>query len=160
VERLDVAEPDIAAVRSRVAAEHRATFDELLIEARHGHRQREDIRGLCWNWPCGLLRRALLEVGRRLRTAGLIHDIGHVVEFFPEEVLQGIHGADTPSADVLAKRAAERDRVESAPPPRLLGAEEAEPPLEAFPAPMTRATRALLANLSADTEAVRAWSAI
>ena len=34
--------------------------------------------------------------------------------------------------------------------PRWLGAEEAEPPLDAFPAPMARATRAMLANLAAD----------
>jgi len=42
---------DHAAVRARVAAEHRAHVDELLAEARYGHRQREDIRGLCWSWP-------------------------------------------------------------------------------------------------------------
>ena len=149
-EELDVAEPDITAVRSRVPAERRATFDDLLVEARYGHRQREDIRGLCWNWPGGLLRRALLEVGRRLRTAGRIHELEHVFEFFPGELLEATRGADAPSADTLAERAAERDRVEASPPPRWLGAEEAEPPLEAFPAPMARATRALLANLSAD----------
>ena len=69
-ENLDVAEPDVAAVRARVPGEHRALFDELLAEARYGHRQRDDIRGLCWNWPCGLVRRALLEAGRRLHAAG------------------------------------------------------------------------------------------
>ncbi len=149
-EELDVAEPDIAAVRSRVPAEHRATFDELVVEARYGHRQREDIRGLCWNWPCGLVRRALLEIGRRLRATNRIHDIEHVVEFFPDELTRVMQGAATPSADTLAERAAERDRVEAAPPPRSLGAEEADPPLDAFPAPMARATRAMLANLAAD----------
>lgn len=149
-EGLNVAEPDIEAVRSRVSAEHRATFDELVVEARYGHRQREDIRGLCWNWPCGLLRRALLEVGRRLRATNRIHDIEHVVEFFPDELTRLMQGANAPSADTLAERAAERDRVEAAPPPRSLGAEEANPPLDAFPAPMARATRAMLANLAAD----------
>ena len=85
-EDLDVAEPDVAAVRARVPSEHRALFDELLAEARYGHRQRDDIRGLCWNWPCGLVRRALLEAGRRLHAAGRLHEVAHVVELFPDEL--------------------------------------------------------------------------
>lgn len=149
-ELLDTAEPDAAAVRSRVPAEYRASFDELVVEARYGHRQREDIRGLCWNWPCGLVRRGVLEVGRRLHATGRIHDCEHVVEFFPDELARAVQGDDAPSADTLAERAAERDRTETTPPPRWLGAEEAEPPLDAFPAAMARATRAVLANLTAD----------
>jgi pyruvate,water dikinase len=143
-------EPDTDAIRSRVPAEHRAQFDELVVEARYGHRQRDDIRGLCWNWPAGLVRRALLEVGDRLVAAGRIHSREHVVECFPAELESVMQGAEAPSADALAERAAERDRIEATPPPRWLGAEEAEPPLDAFPAAMARATRALLAVLTAD----------
>ncbi len=146
----DAPEPDTAAVRSRVPTEHRARFDELVVEARYGHRQREDIRGLCWNWPCGLVRRAVLEVGQRLCATERLHDREHVVEFFPDELACAMRGGDAPSADMLAERAAERDRIEATPPPRWLGAEEAEPPLHAFPAAMARATRAVLANLAAD----------
>ncbi len=91
-EHLDVAEPDDAAVRARVPAEHRALFDELLVEARYGHRQREDIRGLCWNWPCGLVRRALLEAGRRLNASGGVHEVEHVVELFPDELDRVLRG--------------------------------------------------------------------
>lgn len=154
-EQLEIAEPDDASVRARVPAEHRALFDELLTEARYGHRQREDIRGLCWNWPCGLVRRALLEAGRRLHAVGALHEVAHVVEFFPDEldrVLRaGVQRAnDAPSGDELAERAAERDRIEATPPPRLLGEPEAPPPLEAFPKAMARATAAILANLGAD----------
>jgi rifampicin phosphotransferase len=159
-EHLDVAEPDDAAVRARVPAEHRAHFDEVLAEARYGHRQREDIRGLCWNWPCGLVRRALLEAGRRLHAAGGVHEVEHVVELFPDEldrvllgrVLPGHmqRGADGPSADELAQRAAQRDRIEATPPPRLLGEPEAPPPLDALPKAMARATAAIMANLGAD----------
>ncbi len=153
-EQFDVAEPDDAAVRSRVPAEHRPLFDELLVEARYGHRQRDDIRGLCWNWPCGLVRRALLEAGRRMYAAGELHDVAHVVELFPDEmdrVLLGrVRGEVGPSADVLAQRAATRDRVEAAPPPRLLGEPEVPPPLDAFPRAMARATAAVMAVLGAD----------
>jgi phosphohistidine swiveling domain-containing protein len=154
-EHLDVAEPDVAAVRERVPSEHRALFDELLVEARYGHRQRDDIRGLCWNWPCGLMRRALLEAGRRLCAAGRLHEAAHVVELFPDEldrmlIGQVSQGAEGPSADEMAERAAERDRIEATPPPRFLGEPEAAPPLDALPKAMARMTAAILANLEAD----------
>jgi rifampicin phosphotransferase len=149
-EQLDVAEPDIATIRTRVPAEHRTRFDELLVEARYGHRQREDIRGLCWNWPCGLVRRGLLEGGRRLQAAGRLHQVEHVTELFPDEFDRVIRGGDGPSADELAERAAERDAVEATPPPRVLGEPEATPPLDAFPKAMARATAALMINLGAD----------
>jgi pyruvate,water dikinase len=149
-EHLDVAEPDDAAIRARVPEEHRALFDELVVEARYGHRQRDDIRGLCWNWPCGLVRRGLLEAGRRLQARGAVHDAEHVVELFPDELDRMLRGGDGPSADELAERAVERDRIEAAPPPRVLGDPEGEPPLDAFPRAMARATAALMVNLGAD----------
>ena len=147
---LDVAEPDDAAVRARVPAEHRALFDELVTEARYGHRQREDIRGLCWNWPGGLVRRAVLEAGRRLQAVGSVHEVVHVVELFPDELDRVLRGGDGPSASDLAERAAERDRIEATPPPRQLGEPEAPPSLDAFPRAMARATAAIMTNLGAD----------
>jgi pyruvate,water dikinase len=153
-EHLDVTEPDAAAVRARVPAEHRGRFDDVLAEARYGHRQRDDIRGLCWNWPCGLVRRALLEAGRRLHASGGLHEVAHVVELYPDELdrelLGRVPGTDGPSADELAERAAERDRIEATPPPRLLGEPEAPPPLDALPRAMARVTAAMMATLGAD----------
>lgn len=49
--------PDPGAVRSQIPPEERATFDELLTEARYGMRQRDDVVGVRWNWSGGLLRR-------------------------------------------------------------------------------------------------------
>ena len=147
---LDVAEPDDATVRARVPAEQRALFDDLLAEARYGHRQREDIRGLCWNWPSGLVRRALLEAGRRLHAAGGVHEVAHVVELFPDELDRLLRGGEGPSGDELAERAAERDRIEVTPPPRRLGEPEAPPSLDVFPKAMARATAAFMSTLGAD----------
>jgi pyruvate,water dikinase len=149
-EHLDITKPDDAAVRARIPTEHWAQFDELLAEARYGHRQREDIRGLCWNWPCGLVRRALLEAGRRLHAAGVVRAVAHVVELFPDELDNALRGGAGPSADVLAERAAERDRIEATPPPRSLGEAESPPPLDALPKAMARVTAAVMANLDAD----------
>ena len=142
--------PDDAALRDRVPPDQRELFDDLLVEARYGHSQREDIRGLCWNWPGGLLRRALLEAGRRLVDTGRVHDVGHAVELFPDELDRLLRGGPGPSADELAERAARRDLVEAAPPPRMLGEPEAPPPMEALPPAMARATAAMMANLEAD----------
>ena len=150
--------PSVAAVlRLRVPENERATFDELVVEARYGNRQREDIRGVRWNWPAGLLRRALLEAGRRLVTNGSLRNGRHVVELSPAELagllMAGPRAGSAPGPDELAARAAERDRIEAMPPPRMLGDVEAPPPLDALPAPMARATTAMMSTLVADATA-------
>jgi pyruvate,water dikinase len=142
--------PDLSSVRSRVPVDERELFAELVAEARYGNRQREDIRGVCWNWPGGLLRRGLLEAGRRLVAAGRLHDPDHVVELFPTELEGLLATSSGPSADEVAARASERDAVEAAHPPRTLGPPEEPPPLAALPRPMARATAAMMANLGAD----------
>ena len=58
-----------------------------------------------------------------------------------------------PSGSELAERAALRDRIEALPPPRVLGEVEDPPPLDILPAPMARATAAMMANLRADATA-------
>jgi pyruvate,water dikinase len=141
---------DPSAVRARVPEPDRGLFDELLAEARYGHRQRDDVRGLCMSWPGGLVRRAMLEAGRRLVGVGLLRDVEHAAELTPGEIDTLVRTGVGPSADDLAARATRRDLVEAAPPPRMLGEPEAAPPLHVFPAPMARVTAALMANLTAD----------
>jgi phosphohistidine swiveling domain-containing protein len=148
---VDVPAPDASAMRARVPEEKRALFDELLTEARYGNRQREDIRGIRWNWPGGLLRRALLEAGRRLVADGALIDAEHVAELSPDELTTLLVQRRGPSADQIADRAATRSRIEATPPPRMLGKPEAPPPLDVLPPAMRRATAALMANLVADT---------
>lgn len=153
-ETTDGTAPDASAVRSRVPEDKRALFDELLAEARYGSRQREDIRGIRWNWPGGLLRRALLEAGRRLVANGGLFDAEHVAELAPDELSGLLAQRPGPSADEVAERAATRDRIEATPPPRMLGERELPPPLDALPAAMARATAALMINLEADATPV------
>jgi pyruvate,water dikinase len=146
---------DPSAVRSRVPETERGLFDELLAEARYGHRQRDDIRGLCWNWPGGLVRRAMLEAGRRLTGTGQLHDPEHAAELSPSELDGALRKGTGPGADVAATRAARRDLVQAAPPPRSLGEPEAEPPLDALPRPIARATAAMMSMLMADATVVQ-----
>ncbi len=149
----DTLAPDTAAVRSRVPADKRVLFDELLVEARYGNRQREDIRGICWNWPGGLLRRALLEAGRRLVANGSMIDAEHAAELFPAELAGLLADLPGPTAGQLAERAMTRNRIEAMPPPRILGEPEDPPPLDALPPAMARVTAALMTNLVADATA-------
>lgn len=145
---------DEAGLRERVPATERALYDELVVEARYGMRQREDIRGICWNWPGGLLRRALLEAGRRLVERGSAESPEHAAELFPHELTELLTSGTGPSGAELAERAARRDQIEALPPPRVIGGVEDPPPLDTLPAPMARATAAMMANLLADATAL------
>ena len=142
--------PDPADIRDRIPLAGRAQFDELLEEARYGLRQRDDVVGTRWNWSAGLLRRGLLEVGRRLADAGALQQADHAVELTPSEIEPLLISGVGPSAAVVAARAAERDRIEASDPPATLGDPEEPPPITAFPPAMARATAAMMTMLDAD----------
>jgi pyruvate,water dikinase len=76
-------------------------------------------------------------------------DVEHAVELLPDEVGPLLLAGIGPSAQELAERAEWRIRVEASGPPDFLGEPEAEPPKDVFPAPMARATSAVLAMLKA-----------
>ncbi len=144
-----VVAPDPGPIRTRVPSGERQLFDELLTEARQGMRHRDDNSGICWSWPAGLVRRALLEIGRRLEAADRVNGVEHAVELSPNEIGPLLLTGIGPSAQELSERAEWRVRVEASGPPDFLGEPEAEPPNDVFPAPMARATSAVLAMLKA-----------
>lgn len=139
--------PDPSALRSKVPAGGRERFDELLAEARFGLTQRDDSVGVRYNWPAGLVRRALLEVGRRLVDRGSASDAEHALELAPDEVPAAL-GGDGPDAAALAERRSFRDLVERAAPPVALGPVSAPPPVDAFPRPLATMAAGLLAMIS------------
>jgi rifampicin phosphotransferase len=145
----DASPPDPTELRSRVPADQRERFDELLAEARYGLRLRDDNVGVRWCWPVGLVRRTLLEVGRRLVARDLLDDAELAIELEPAEVGPLLRDGTGPSASDVDERAARRLAVEAAHPPSTLGDPEAPPPLDAFPAPIARATRSVLAMIEA-----------
>lgn len=142
-------EPDPSPLRNRVPAEQRALFDELLAEARYGLRLRDDNVGLRLNWPAGIARRSLIEIGRRLEQRGAISAASHAIHCDAAELAALLRGADAPSMEEVLERDAERTFQLSLDPPTFLGDEEPPPPLDAFPKPMARATRAVLALIEA-----------
>src|SRR5205814_7815741 len=98
-------EARIANVRSKVPAEHRDSFDELLEEARLLYRLRDE-RGVYSDiWASGIMRRTALAAGRRLAASGRIQAPEHLLDAGFDEMCALLEGADGPSADELAARA-------------------------------------------------------
>lgn len=143
--RPDAPVPD--AVRGRVPAADRALFDELLGEARYGLRLRDDNVGVRWNWPVGLIRRALLDVGSRLVDRGRATAATDALELAIDEVEPLLLHGVGPTAAELASRAARRLAVEAAGPPLALGPPDSPPPVDAFPPALARAANAILAMI-------------
>jgi pyruvate,water dikinase len=131
-----------AAVRERVPEADRAQFDQYLTEARAAMDLRDDNGPHTLEWPLGLVRLALLEVGRRLVAAGRAHRADHALELSLDEVSTAMVGTG-PSADELAARQHWRQTVDVDDAPRRLGPPEPVPPLDALPPALARITGAV-----------------
>lgn len=149
--------PDVERVRAQVPAEERGRFDELLHDARLCYQLRDDDVGITWAWPLGMIRRAVLQVGRRLEETGRVKTASDVFEATVAE-LHALLSGDGPAADELAERAAVRIAAYATEPPTQLGE-----PLPAEPAPplpptvqrLNDARAALWSGPAAPTERLR-----
>jgi pyruvate,water dikinase len=139
------------ALRVRIAAEHVAEYDALLAEARLVNRLRDERGVYCDGWATGLARRALLEVGQRLRDRGLLLDAEHAVDLEVDELTALLRGKVGPTPTQAEKHHLWRTTktIEDAPP--FLTAMPAPPPdPELLPKAARRGARAIgvvLANL-------------
>jgi len=85
-------------------------------------------------WPLGLLRLALLEVGRRLVANGRADVPEHAFELSNAELTPDLLPNGGPGHEELARRASRRRELASLTPPDALGPEEPPPPLDVLPA--------------------------
>lgn len=131
-------------VRERVPERERGRFDELLAEARHTYRLRDERSIYSSVWALGLMRRAVLAAGGRLAAAGRIADPAHLVDADFAEIVSLVRGGPGPAGEELAARAHFRATHTAAEAPPLLGADpQGPPPLDRLPAPVGRVTRAV-----------------
>jgi phosphohistidine swiveling domain-containing protein len=122
------------AVRALVPPDQRTRFDALLADARLCYALRDDDVGVCWNWPIGLIRLAVLELGRRLGARGAVARPEHLFEAEAAEV-PSVVGTGVPDAGELAHRAEQRLRAAALVPPlHLAGGDDPDAP-EAQPLP-------------------------
>jgi len=128
-----------AELRAAVPEEHRAAFDDLLAEGRLVYRLRDE-RGLYSEISAiGLLRLALLELGRRLHQRGRVQVADDVLDASPGEIRAMLAGGDAPSAQELHERAVERMERTLAGAPRHLGPPPpAPPPVDGLPPALAR----------------------
>ena len=136
VRRSDATAADL---RTAVPEEHRAAFDDLLAEGRLVYRLRDE-RGLYSEISAiGLLRLALLELGRRLQQSGRLDATADVLEAGADELTALFAGADAPTAQELHERAIDRVDRTLAGAPRFLGPPMPHPPpVDALPPPLAR----------------------
>ncbi len=127
-----------AELRAEVPEQQRATFDELLDEARAVYRLRDE-RGLYSDMSAmGLVRWALLEVGRRAESEGRLGDRDLALEATVEEAIAMIDG-EGPSSEVLSQRRNRRLELTAHGAPRYLGPPPPPPPsTDELPPPLAR----------------------
>ena len=127
-----------ANLREQTPMEHRDQFDGLVEEARLVYRLRDE-RGIYSEITAiGLLRRALLEIGRRAFERGQLTDVELLTEATTEEAASILRGGG-PSAEDLIERRDVRQELTEAGAPRFLGdPPPPPPPLEELPPPMAR----------------------
>lgn len=126
-----------AAIRARVAEPEQALFDELLTEARAAMDLRDDNGPHTIEWPLGLIRLGLLEVGRRMQGVGRALRPEDALELGLDEIAPAMAGAG-PTAERLSARHQWRSTVDVEGAPRRLGTPEPVPPLDVLPPALGR----------------------
>ena len=126
-------------LRAAVPEEHRADFDEKLHEARMMYRLRDE-RGLYSDASAvGILRLALIELGRRLHDEKRINFMYDTLDLTASEIDALLDGASSPTAEQLSARVALRKARSAAGAPHSLGPDATPPPpLDQLPAPLAR----------------------
>lgn len=123
------------AIRARVPADQRSRFDDLLRQARVAMDLRDDNGPTTAEWPLGLLRHALLALGRRMIERGRAADATQALELRLAEITPALldPSGSGPSGPELAARAVERRRLSKLDAPATIGPAELAPPLEVLP---------------------------
>ncbi len=129
-------------LRPFVAREHHDELDELVADAQAAVPLREDNGAMTGAWPMGLLRRAMLECGRRLELPAA----ALAVEATVEELISRLHGEPEPTNDGLERRRHDRRMNSLLDAPRSLGPDFAIPPLTALPRALALMGAAQLAS--------------
>jgi len=110
----------LAAVRQEVPREYRNRFDEFYKEARVTYRVRDE-RNFLSGPSRGLLRRALLEVGRRLEARSRLRASDHALDFSHDELVAALNGEKAPTAKEVAARVEYRRSHDNSDAPDQLG---------------------------------------
>jgi pyruvate,water dikinase len=137
VDTSEAVQQRVETMRMSLPEQRRAEFDELLAEARAAMDLRDDNGPVTSEWPLGVLRMALLALGRRLVSGGMLSSAELVFELHRPEVSAALLRG-SPDDATLRRRAEHRSRLKSVRAPDMIGAPEAAPPLDVLPSHMAR----------------------
>ena len=132
-------------LRQQVAAEHLPLYDKLMSGARRAYGLRDDNGPLTAEWTLGLTRRAYLEAGPRLASAGLVSTPQRVFELDSDEVAAALRGSTELTSADIDERATHREWEATLEPPLLLGDPLALLDSSALPEGLRRVTDAVIA---------------
>ncbi len=153
----DDAEERVGRIRAKVPEAHRATFDELLREARAINRLRDERGVFADGFAVGIGRRFALEAGRRLVAMGKLREPEHAVDLDVDELVALLTGREGPSADEVHGRVVwRRTKSVADVPPHLGGVPSGPPDASVLPRAARRGARAVdaaIGNLFQESEA-------
>ncbi|MGE3674377.1 MAG: PEP-utilizing enzyme, partial [Polyangiaceae bacterium] len=150
-----LAERAAADLETRIPAEHRGAWRELLASARRAGALRDDDGGLSMA-VLGIARGLVLEAGRRLENAGRASEAESGCDLTTEELIAALRGGG-PSKQTIDGHTADRRRWAGLTPPSHLGPAPEPPPIASFPADVRRVVAAMFAfasRFSADADPI------
>ncbi len=148
-----------AEARARLSPPDAARFDELLARAREVYPVREDNVYLTTLVPAALLRRACLEIGRRLAAAGALGAEADVFYLAWDEAVEAL-ARPSGLQPLVRRRSAERAWVAAHPGPARIGPEPSAPPdIRGLPAAGRRINGALLWGMEQEFAPITAGEA-
>ncbi len=142
-------------IRRQVDPADHDELEEMVSAARALYGLRDENGPLTYEWPAGLVRRAVLEAGRRLEARGKLPDSDvdqaaerdtndTVFDLSAEEIASLLRGGTSPNLAQITQRARlRRDGLSLVAPPRL-GPDEGEPPVDALPPHLSQLMKAIL----------------
>lgn len=131
-------EAALDALRSKVPSSDVAELEELVGDARALYGLRDENGPLTYQWPAGLIRRAVLEVSGRLDSKGQLpadstQPNDAVFDLSGAEMSALLRGGSGPTIETISARVAERRHNMTLEAPETLGRVEDDPPLWTMP---------------------------
>lgn len=125
-------------LREQVPVRDQTEFDHVVSDARALYGLRDENGPITYQWPAGIVRRAVLEAGKRFHRSGALHADHHVFELTLAEIVDELDRSSRVDPDEAARRADVSAEWLTLEPPPVLGPEPSLPSIDVLPGPLAR----------------------